>query len=132
MGTGGGVGAHQRTVARPHGTPDDQPNGGWPRARTPIGRTTEADPATAERGIESFRDESLPRIKGAAGLCSFQLLVDRASGRGMVATAWENAQAADDLWPTAQELRAQATGRADITFSDVETFSLVRTTVQLG
>lgn len=50
-------------------------------------------------------------MKGAPGLCSFQPLLDRESGQGMVVTAWENRRAASDFWSTAQELRDQVTER---------------------
>lgn len=93
---------------------------------------SQSDPARLDAGVATFRDDAAPRIKGAPGLCSVQLLVDRGSGRGMVATAWEDERAAEDFWPTASDLRAQATRRAGTTFAEVEVYSMVRTSVQLG
>jgi heme-degrading monooxygenase HmoA len=91
----------------------------------------EMDPSRVEEAITWFWEESVPRVKGADGLCSFQLLLDRASGSGMVATAWENQQAAEAFWPTAEQLRAAASERAGLRFSPPDTYTMVRTTVRL-
>ena len=91
----------------------------------------EVEPARIDEAITNMREESVPRVKGADGLCSFQLLLDRDTGRGMVVSAWENQTAADAFWPTAQQLRARATERAGVRFLDVEDYTMVRTSVQL-
>ena len=73
----------------------------------------EVEPARVDEAITSMSEESVPRVKGADGLCSFQLLLDRDTGRGMVVSSWENQAAADAFWPTAEQLRAQRpNGRA--------------------
>jgi heme-degrading monooxygenase HmoA len=89
------------------------------------------EPARADDGIVYYREETAPRLKGAPGLCSFQLLLDRESGQGMVATAWENERVASDFWPTAQKLRDQVTERVGAHFTSIEHYSLIRTSVQL-
>lgn len=91
----------------------------------------EVEPAGADDAVVHHREETVPRLKGAPGLCSFQLLLDRESGQGMVVTAWENERAAADFWPTAQELRTQATERAGVHYTGIEHFSMVHTSVQL-
>ena len=91
----------------------------------------EVEPAKADDAIAHYREETAPRLKGAPGLCSFQLLLDRESGQGMVATAWENERAASDFWPMAQELRDQATERVGAHFTSTEHYSLIHTSVKL-
>jgi heme-degrading monooxygenase HmoA len=91
----------------------------------------QVEPARVDEAITNMREESLPRVKGADGLCSFQLLLDRDTGSGMVVSTWENQEAADAFWPTAEQLRARTTERAGVRFLDVENYTLVRTTVRL-
>ncbi len=91
----------------------------------------EVDPARVDEAISLMREESVPRVKGAEGLCSFQLLLDRQTGAGMVVTAWESQQAASAFWPTAEQLRARASDRVGVRFTAPDTLTMVRTTVQL-
>ena len=89
------------------------------------------EPARVEELITGMREESVPRVKGAVGLCSFQLLLDRDTGNGMIVTCWENSADGDAFWPTAQQLRAQATERAGVKFLDIDDYTMVRTSVRL-
>ena len=91
----------------------------------------QVEPASADEAITHWREESVPRVKGADGLCSFQLLLDRDTGSGMVVSSWENQAAADGFWPTAEQLRARATERAGVGFLGVEDYSMIRTSVRL-
>jgi heme-degrading monooxygenase HmoA len=91
----------------------------------------QVEPARVDEVITVMREESVPRTKGADGLCSFQLLLDRDTGAGMIATTWENSTAAEAFWPTAQQLRARATDRAGVEFLDIENDTMVRTSVRL-
>jgi heme-degrading monooxygenase HmoA len=93
---------------------------------------TQVDPARLEEAVTLTREETLPRVKGADGLCSFQMLIDRESGRGMVITAWEDHAASTAFAPVAEQLRARAADRVGIRFEPPETWTVVRTTVQLG
>jgi heme-degrading monooxygenase HmoA len=92
----------------------------------------QVEPARADEAIARVREESVPRVKGADGLCSFQLLLDRDTGNGMVVSAWENEDAADAFWPTAEQLRARATEEAGVRFLEPENYSMIRSTVRLG
>jgi heme-degrading monooxygenase HmoA len=92
----------------------------------------QVEPARVEEAITRIREESVPRVKGADGLCSFQLLVDRDTGNGMIVSAWENQESAEAFWPTAEQLRAQASQQVGVRFHDVENYTMVRSTVQLG
>jgi heme-degrading monooxygenase HmoA len=89
------------------------------------------DRSRVEEAIALFWEESVPRLKGADGLCSFQLLLDRESGSGMVATAWESTRAAEAFWPTAEQLRAVTSERVGLRFSPPDTYTMARTTVRL-
>jgi heme-degrading monooxygenase HmoA len=89
------------------------------------------EPARADEAITNMREESVPRVKGADGLCSFQMLLDRDTGNGMVVSAWENQEAADAFWPTAEQLRARAT-EAGVRFLEPENFTMIRSSVRLG
>jgi hypothetical protein len=57
------------------------------------------DPERVDEAVAFHGEEVVPRIKGAAGLCSFQLLVDRASGRGDGRHGVEDERTARDFWP---------------------------------
>lgn len=92
----------------------------------------EVDPARVEELVRLMREENLPRVKGTAGLCSFQLLVNRESGSGMVVSTWENTAALDAYWPLAEQLRATACERADVRLGPTDDFTMIRTTVRLG
>ena len=91
----------------------------------------QVEPARVDEAIKSIGEESVPRVKGADGLCSFQLLVDRDTGNGMIVSAWENQEAAEAFWPTAEQLRARATEHAGVQFLDVENCTVIRTSVRL-
>lgn len=91
----------------------------------------EVDPARVDEAISFMREENVPRVKGAEGLCSFQLLLDRQTGAGMVVTAWERQEAADAFWSTAEQLRARASDRVGVRFTGLDTLTMVRTTVRL-
>ncbi len=92
---------------------------------------TRVEPARVDDHITQLEQEALPKIKGAPGLCSFQLLVDRDSGAGMIVTAWENQASAEAFAPTAEQLRARAADRVGIRFDQPETMTLIRSTVRL-
>ncbi|HEY2206153.1 MAG TPA: hypothetical protein VGH99_16890 [Pseudonocardia sp.] len=85
-----------------------------------------------EELITLVSEETAPQVKGSAGLCSFQLLINRRSGSGAVLTAWENRTAAEDFWPTAEKLRARTGDRVGARFSPPDTLTVIRTTVRLG
>jgi heme-degrading monooxygenase HmoA len=92
----------------------------------------QVEPARADEVIARMREESVPRVKGADGLCSFQLLLDRDTGNGMVVSAWENQEAADAFWPTAEQLRARATEQGGVRFLEPENYTMIRSSVRLG
>jgi heme-degrading monooxygenase HmoA len=91
----------------------------------------EVDPARVDEAISLMREETAPRVKGADGLCSFQQLLDRDTGSGMIISTWESQAAAEAFWPTAEQLRARAGDRVGVRFGAMETYTMIRSTVQL-
>lgn len=89
------------------------------------------DPARIDQAVSTIRDSAVSQVKGADGLCSFQLLANRETGSGIVATCWENQATLDAFWPTAQRLRAQASERAGVRFTTLDDLTMIRTTVRL-
>jgi len=91
----------------------------------------EVDPARVDEAISLMREETAPRVKGAEGLLSFQQLLDRNTGSGMIVTTWESQAATEAFWPTAEQLRARASDRVGVRFGPVDTYTMIRSTVQL-
>jgi len=76
-------------------------------------------------------EEVLTRVKGADGLCSFQLLRDRETGHGITLTAWERQRDAEAFAPVAEQLRVRAGDRVGLRWDPPRTYLMVRSTVQL-
>ncbi len=55
--------------------------------------TVTANPAVADQGIAQVRDETWPAVREMQGFLGLSMLVDRESGRSIVATAWETEEA---------------------------------------
>lgn len=91
----------------------------------------QVEPARVDELITRIREEAVPQVKGADGLCSFQLLLDRDTGSGMIVSSWEESADTEAFWPTAQQLRARATEQVGVRFLDIEDYTMVRTTVRL-
>ena len=51
------------------------------------------DPDQIDRGIDFYKTTILPALEELEGFCSASLLVDRASGRGVAAATFDNAEA---------------------------------------
>ena len=69
------------------------------------------DPDRMDRGIDFYKTTILPAIEGLDGFCSASLLVDRASGRGVAAATFDNAEAIEQNKD--QLDRIKATGGRD-------------------
>jgi heme-degrading monooxygenase HmoA len=91
----------------------------------------EVAPSRVDEAISLMREETAPRVKGADGLCSFQQLLDRDTGSGVIISTWESQAAAEAFWPTAEQLRARACDRVGVKFGAMETYTMIRSTVQL-
>ena len=91
----------------------------------------EIDPAAVDAGIAEYRDQVLPRLVDAPGLCSALLLVDRAAGRAVGFSTWEDEVAAEKAQHTLDQVRADVADSTGARFSPVENLTMVRSTAQL-
>jgi heme-degrading monooxygenase HmoA/predicted ester cyclase len=82
--------------------------------------------------IEQFRNTGIPALMDIPGLCSAQLMVDRATRRGIVATTWEDAQALAASRSETAKLRASATAVTHTQVRSVEEYKLVFSSVREG
>lgn len=87
--------------------------------------------ARVEEAISLTNEENVPRVKGAAGLCSFQLVLDRSTGAGMIVSTWESRAEATAFWPVAEQLRARASDRVGARFAQPDDYTMIRSTVRL-
>lgn len=83
------------------------------------------DPSGVERGIEAFRTRVLPKAEELEGFCSASLMVDRASGRMVGSTAWDDRRAMEASRATADKLRADTATDAGGQVQEVGEFDLV-------
>ncbi|MBV9379214.1 MAG: ester cyclase [Streptosporangiaceae bacterium] len=67
-----------------------------------------------------------------AGLCSAQLMIDRATRRGLVITAWEDEQALNAGRAESARLRSSVTAQTHAQVRSVEEYRLVFTSVREG
>jgi heme-degrading monooxygenase HmoA/predicted ester cyclase len=89
-------------------------------------------PASIDAVIEEFRNNSVPALMEIPGLCSAQLMADRAMGRVIVVTAWEDTNALAASRSASARLRADAMTRTHLQLRSVEEYTLVFTTVREG
>ena len=73
-------------------------------------------PDDIDAGIADFRDEAVPFTHGQGGKGAI-LLVDRATGRALAITLWEDEQALQASEEAANTLRAQAAEDIHVTQS---------------
>jgi heme-degrading monooxygenase HmoA len=92
----------------------------------------DADPVRLGAVIEEFRLSAVPTLSQMRGLVSTQLLVDRATGQCIVATAWEDvsAMAANRSMVAASRTEFAAVTRVQI--RTVEEYALVFSSVRVG
>ena len=92
----------------------------------------DSPPAGLEAAIEEFRNTAVPALMDMRGLCSAQLMVDRATGRGIVVTAWEDMAALTASRSDAARLRANQTAVTHSQVRSVEEHKLVFSSVREG
>ncbi|HWH27406.1 MAG TPA: hypothetical protein VNU26_00345 [Mycobacteriales bacterium] len=89
------------------------------------------DPAQVERGVRTFRDHSVPAIRGLPGFRSALLLVDRRTGGGVVSVVFDDRAALDASRESAAAVRAEATERAQAAVTDVVEAEIVIAALRL-
>ena len=83
------------------------------------------DPDQLDRGIEFFKATLLPALEELEGFCSASLLVDRASGRGVAAATFDNAEAIERNKDHLDRIRATGSQEANAEVLDQCDFELV-------
>jgi heme-degrading monooxygenase HmoA len=93
----------------------------------------ESDPAEADAAVAFWSEKALPATARAAGIVSAQLLLDRATGKGISVTGWKSQADLDAALPALTALREQvADAVPSANVVGVEQLTLVSTTAQLG
>ena len=90
-------------------------DGAW--ARVTFSRLHDA--GQADRVIEAWKANILPRMDEFDGFSSVSLLVDRATGRGVGTMCFDDRQTLDASRETAKGMRAEFAGRIGIDITDV-------------
>jgi heme-degrading monooxygenase HmoA len=74
--------------------------------------------------IDTYKKDALPQIERLDGFCSASLLVNRAAGRAVSATSFENRAALDASRDEANRIRTAGTTKANATVLEVAEFEL--------
>lgn len=92
----------------------------------------QVEPDRVGDGLAFIREQVVPRLQGDAGLCSAELLIDRATGSGVFVTTWNDMDGAARADAVLDQLRDEAVQRVGARFPRTETYSLVRTSAHLN
>jgi quinol monooxygenase YgiN/limonene-1,2-epoxide hydrolase len=92
----------------------------------------DGSPACLDAAIEEFRNTAVPALMDIPRICSAQLMTDRASGRCIVVTAWEDKDALAASRSSVARLRADIAAVAHVTIRSVEEYGLAFTSVREG
>jgi heme-degrading monooxygenase HmoA len=76
------------------------------------------DPASVDENIAFFKKDVLPLITAQAGLCVVRNMIDRATGRGVVGSIWEDQPSMEASAAGLPERRAMAESRG-VTFDQI-------------
>lgn len=71
----------------------------------------QGDPQKVDAGIAYMRDEVMPMLQQLDGFIGMSMLVARDTGRGIVTTAWQSAEAMRDSEDAVLDARKQAAAR---------------------
>lgn len=82
------------------------------------------DPDQLDEGIEFYKATILPALEELQGFCSASLLVDRASGRGVAAATFDNAEALAQNRDQLDRIRATGSQEANAEVLDQCDFEL--------
>jgi quinol monooxygenase YgiN len=93
--------------------------GAWVRATW-----VKVDPDQIDRGIDFYKATILPALEELEGFCSASLLVDRASGRGVAAATFDNAEAIERNKDELDRIKATGSQEANAEVLDQCDFEL--------
>jgi hypothetical protein len=82
------------------------------------------DPDQIDRGIDFYKATILPALEELEGFCSGSLLVDRASGRGVAAATFDNAEAIERNKDALDTIKATGSRQANAEVLDQCDFDL--------
>jgi hypothetical protein len=82
-------------------------------------------PAEIDRLVDFTKTTTLPTLEGQDGFCSASLMIDRATGRGVVAVSFDTEAAEEQSRETARGLRERFVEDTREQIVDVEQFDLV-------
>ena len=82
------------------------------------------DPDQLDGGVEFYKTTILPALEELEGFCSASLLVDRASGRGVAAATFDNAEAMERNKDQLDRMRATGSQQANAEVLDQCDFEL--------
>ena len=80
-------------------------------------------PASIDAVIEEFRNTAVPALTAMPGLCSAHMMTDRATGRCIVITAWDDMDALAASRPATARLRADVAARTHFQVRAVEEYA---------
>ena len=89
-------------------------------------------PASIDAVIEEFRNTGVPALTAMPGLCSAHMMTDRATGRGIVITAWDDMDALAASRSASARLRADVAAVTHLQIRSVEEYQLVFSSVRDG
>jgi heme-degrading monooxygenase HmoA/limonene-1,2-epoxide hydrolase len=89
-------------------------------------------PASIDAVIEEFRNTGVPALMDMPGLCSAHMMTDRATGRCIVITAWQDRDALAASRSATARLRADVAAKTHLQVRSVEEYQLVFSSVRDG
>jgi quinol monooxygenase YgiN/predicted ester cyclase len=92
----------------------------------------EGNPDNMAGAVDVFRDTAIPELMEMPGLCSVQLMTDRAAGRSIVVLTWEDAAALAASRAAGARLRADMVARIHAQVRSVEEYRLEFSSVREG
>jgi hypothetical protein len=85
----------------------------------------QTDPTAIDRVVDFTKNITLPALDGLDGFCSASLMIDRATGRGVVAVSFDTAAAEENSRETARGLRDRFVEETREKIIDIQQFDLV-------
>jgi quinol monooxygenase YgiN/limonene-1,2-epoxide hydrolase len=89
-------------------------------------------PANIDTVIEEFRNTGVPALMEMDGLCSAHMMIDRATGRCIVATAWDDKAAMAASRTATARLRADVAAVTHLQVRSIEEYTLAFSSVRDG
>jgi hypothetical protein len=92
----------------------------------------QVDPGQVDALIAFYRSDLLGLLTSPAGVCSAQLLVDRATGKGLGITSWNDEAALAGARPILEQAGTSSQAHVrSLRFAGTEVYAMVRTTVRM-